>query len=55
MSRPNWNQHEVFKEWLLSVEYAVMRDGKFYLYLPDGVACYMYEAWWAGKEDQSES
>lgn len=55
MGELNWNQNEVFKDWLLSTEYAVVQDGRFRLWIPAGVACYMYEAWWAGREDASES
>lgn len=52
--RPNWNQHVGFRSWLLSMSYAHETDGKFGLWISDGVACYMYEAYCFGLDSAEE-
>ena len=44
-----WNLDKAFQAWLISKEYAVMEGKRLRLWIPDGVACYMHEAYCAGK------
>ena len=44
-----WQSDPAFVQWLLTAQYAEMRNGKVYPYLTGGCVLYCYEAWTAGK------
>ena len=54
INKNRWQDNKSFVQWLLEQEYAELREERLFLFLSNGVALYMYEAWCAGHQEAKQ-